>query len=295
MIKKNRLLKVFLMLFCGFIASQTFLTRAKAAEEVTFAMLPQMSNTELFRCWNSLLKYLEKETGLNFTQVFPHNFTEHVDLCREGKINFAYSNPFTYVQMAPKSGERPHGHLAMATAVEPHGAVFYGEFIVRVDNMDIKEFKDIKGKPGWIVGYRSAGGYLYQKGHALDHGIDLPRDCILTESPGNKQEKVIMAVYNRDTDFGCVRNGMREKLEDRIDISQIKVIAETKRYPSWVFSAYDGVDPKIVKKVKEALLNIPSELFKDAKLPGRVLKFQEAKDKNFESLRNLAEKVKMNY
>jgi phosphonate transport system substrate-binding protein len=287
---------VFLMLFCGLITSQAFfLTRAKAAEEVTFAMLPQMSNTELFKCWNSLLKYLEQETGLNFTQVFPHNFTEHIDLCREGKINFAYSNPLTYVLMAPKSGERSRGHLAMATAVEPQGAVFYGEFIVRVDNMDIKKFKDIKGKHGWIVGYTSAGGYLYQKGYALDHGIDLFRDCILTESPSNKQEKVIMAVYNRDTDFGCVRNGMRDKLMDRIDLSQIKVIAETKRYPSWVFSAYDEVDPEIVKKVKDALLKIPPDLFKKAKLPGRVLKFQKAKDKDFESLRKLAEKVKMKY
>lgn len=284
------------MLFCGFIASQTFFpARAKAGQEVTFAMLPQMSNTELFKCWNSLLKYLEQETGLNFTQVFPHNFAEHVDLCREGKINFAYSNPFTYVQMAPKPGERLRGHLAMATAVEPHGAVFYGEFIVRVDNMDIKEFEDIKGKHGWIVGYRSAGGYLYQKGYALDRGIDLPRDCILTESPGNKQEKVIMAVYNRDIDFGCVRNGMREKLENRIDLSQIRVIAETKRYPSWVFSTYDGADPKIVKKVKKALLKIPPELFKKAKLPGRVVKFQDAINKDFESVRELAEKVKMKY
>lgn len=296
MIKRDRFLMVFLMLFCGLIASQTFfLTRAKAAEEVTFAMLPQMSNTELFRCWNSLLKYLEQETGLNFTQVFPHNFNEHVNLCREGNVNFAYSNPFTYVQMSPKPGERPRGHLAMATAVEPHGPVFYGEFIVRVDNMDIKEFKDIRSKHGWIVGYRSAGGYLYQKGYALDHGIDLSLDCVLTESPNNKQEKVIMAVYNRDTDFGCVRNGMREKLENRIDISQIKVIAETKRYPSWVFSAYDGIDPQIVKKVKDALLKLPSDLFKKAKLPGRVLKFQAATDKNFESVRELAEKVKMKY
>jgi phosphonate transport system substrate-binding protein len=296
MINKNKLPIFFLMLFFGLISNQTFFpTTVKAAEEVTFAMLPQMSNTQLFKCWNPLLKYLEKKTGLNFTQVFPHNFTEHVALCREGKVNFAYSNPFTYVQMAPKPGERPHGHLAMAMAVEPHGAVFYGEFIVRVDNTNVKEFKDIKGKHGWIVGYTSAGGYLYQRGYALDYGIDLFRDCILTESPGNKQEKVIMAVYNRDTDFGCVRNGMRDKLKDRIDLSQIKVIAETKRYPSWVLSAYDGVDEQIINNVREALLHIPSDLFKDAKLPGGVIKFQEATDMDFKSLRELAEKVKMIY
>jgi phosphonate transport system substrate-binding protein len=285
-----------LVLSLCLIVSQTFfVSRSKAAEEVTFAMLPQMSNTELFICWNSLLKHLEENTGLNFTQVFPRNFTEHVNLCREGKINFAYSNPLTYVQMAPKSKERPHGHLAMAVAVEPHGTVFYGEFIARIDNVNIKKFKDIKGKHGWIVGYKSAAGYLYQRGYALDHGIDLSRDCILTESPGNKQEKVILAVYNRDTDFGCVRNGMREKLKERIDIRQIRVIAETERYPSWVFSAHDKVKPKIVEKVQRALLNAPAELFEKAKLPGGVLKFEEAVDKDLDSVRELVEKVMMKY
>jgi phosphonate transport system substrate-binding protein len=183
----------------------------------------------------------------------------------------------------------------MAIAVEPHGAVFYGEFITRADNVNIKKFKDIKGKHGWIVGYKSAGGYLYQKGYALDHGIDLSQDCRLTESPGNKQEKVILAVYNRDTDFGCVRNGMREKLKDRIDLSQIKVIAETEKYPSWVFSAHGDVKPEIVKRVQQALLKMPEELFEKAKLPGGVLKFQEAVDKDLDSVRELIEKVMMKY
>jgi phosphonate transport system substrate-binding protein len=296
MIKRRFLIVFSMMLFFNVTATSIFfVVKSNAMQEVTFAMLPQMSNTELFMCWNSLLKYVEKQTGLHFTQIFPHNFTEHINLCREGKIDFAYSNPLTYVQMAPKAGERPHGHRSMAIAVEPHGPVFYGEFIVRVDNVDIKKFQDIKGKHGWIVGYESAAGYLYQKGYALDQGIDLVRDCFLTASPGNKQEKVILAVYNRETGFGCVRNGMREKLKDRIDLDQIKILAETERYPSWVFSAYDELNPEIVKKVKLALLRAPAELFKKAKLPGGVLRFQEAVDKDLDSVRELVGKVMMKY
>lgn len=296
MIGTRRSISFLVLLSANLVISQIFfVTRSNATEEVTFAMLPQMSNTELFMCWNSLLKCLEENTGLNFTQVFPHDFNEHVNLCREGKIDFAYSNPLTYVQIAPKPPDRQHGHLAMAIAVEPHGAVFYGEFIARIDNMDIKTFNNIRGKRGWIVGYKSAGGYLYQRGYALDHGIDLSQDCVLTESPGNKQEKVILAVYNRDTDFGCVRNGMREKLKDRIDLSQIKVIAKTEKYPSWVFSAHDKVKSEVVKKVQQALLKIPAELFETAKLPGGVLKFQGATDKDLDSVRRLAEKVMMQY
>lgn len=290
MYRKNFILIIIILFF---ITGCT--EKKKSTKEVTFAMLPQMSNAQLFKCCQPILKHLENETGIKITQRFPKDYTEHVKLCREGKIDFAYSNPFTYIQMAPKSRERSDGHKAIAIAVEPHGAVFYGEFIARTDNMSIKEFKDIIGKRGWIVSYMASGGYLYPKGYALDHGIDLPNDCILTESPGSKQEKVIMAVYNRETDFGCVRSGMREKLKGRLDLKQIRVVAETKRYPSWTFSAYDGVDPEVTDKIKQALLKMPAHLFEKAKLPGSVNGFQEAADKDFDSVRTLAEKVKMEY
>jgi len=104
-----------------------------------------------------------------------------------------------------------------------------------------------------------------------------------------------MAVYNRETEFGCVRNGMRVKLKGRIDLNQIRVLAETERYPSWAFSAYKEVDPVIAKKIKEALSNMPAELFDKASLPGGVIGFAEATDKNFDSVRKLAEKVEMEY
>jgi len=264
-------------------------------DEVTFAMLPQMSNVALFKAWKPILEYLEKETGLKFKQVFPKNFAEHIKMCKEGKIDFAYSNPLAYIQMSPKEGVRTHGHKAMAIAVQRGGTSFYGEFIIRVDNDEIKKFEDIKGKKGWIVGYKSAGGFLFQQAYALDHGIDLTKDCTLVESPGNKQEKVIMAVYNREADFGCVRDGMRAKLAKRIDINQIKVLAETPRYPSWAFSAYDGVASEIVRKVKNALLHIPPEIFEKAKLPGKVSAFKDADDSAFDPVRELADKVGVLY
>lgn len=286
-----------LIVLCYFMVSSVFFIDKVAAEgeEVTFSMLPQMSNAELFKCWDPLLKYLEKETGVRFTQVFPKNFDEHIKLCREGKIDFAYSNPFCYLQMTPQPGENPRGHKVMAIAVEPGGATFYGEFITRVDNMNIKKFEDIKGKNGWIVGYESSGGYLFEKGYALDHGIDLPKDCFLTESPGNKQDKVVMAVYNRETEFGCIRDGIREMMKDRIDLDQIRVLAETERYPGWVFSASVGVNPQIVEKIKKALSKIPPELFSEAALPGGVVRFQEATEKDIDPIRKLAGKVKMEY
>jgi len=269
---------------------------ANAAEEVTFAMLPQMADAAVFKKWRPLLKYLEKETKIKFKQVFPKNFDEHVQLCREGKVDFAYSNPVTYVQIAPKGRERKQGHIAFAVAETKNGTRdFYGLFITRADNTEIKKFKDIKGKKGWIVGWRSAAGYIFEQAYALEHGIDLKGDCILTESPGNKQEKVIMAVYSGQTDFGCIRNGMLKVVEGRIDLSQIKVLAETPRHPAWALSVYSKVKPRIAKKVKKAFLSMSEDLLMPSKLPGGVEKFAEATDSDFDSIRQVLDKVKSEY
>src|SRR3989339_1919464 len=233
-----------------------FNVQAQAEEEITFAMLPQMSNTELFKCWKPILDYLQKETGLKFKQVFAKDFTEHIAMCKEGKISFAYSNPFTYVQMSERSKESPNAHKTIAIGAQAEGPAFAGEFIVNADNANIKSIKDLKGKKGMIVGYDSAGGYLFQQGHAIDNGINLKEDCVITEAPGNKQERVITAVAGNEVDFGCIRDGMRDKVKDKIDVTKIKVLATTLKYPNWVFSAYDKVDPKIVEKVSKAIASI---------------------------------------
>ncbi|MBU4304462.1 MAG: phosphate/phosphite/phosphonate ABC transporter substrate-binding protein [Candidatus Omnitrophica bacterium] len=268
----------------------------KAEEEITFAMLPQMANAIAFKKWKPILDHLEKQTKYKFTQVFPKDFDEHVKLCQEGKIDFAYSNPITYIQMAPKAGERKDGHIAIALANRPQGARdFYGLFIIRADNPNIKTINDIKGKKGWIVGWTSAGGYTFQQAYALDNGIDLKTDCMITEAPENKQEKVIMAVYNRETDFGCIRNGMLNVMKDKIDLSQLKIFAETPRYPAWVLSYNSRLKPKVVSEIEQALLKVPEGLLKEVELPGKPTGFVKAIDSDLDSIRKVADKVNIAY
>ena len=266
-----------------------------ADQEVTFAMLPQMSVTEVYKCWSPILEYLEKETGIHFNQVYPKDFSEHVAMCREGKIDFAYSNPMTYIKMSPRKDLRASGHKAILLALEPQGATFYGEFIVRVDNENIKTIADIKGKNGWVVGYDSAGGFTFQYDYALMKGIDLEKDCNLTVAEGNKQGKVVTAVFNHLADFGCVRSGMLEKMKDRVDLGQLRVLAKTDSYPSWVFSAQDKVDPQIVAKITQALLKIPADVLEKANLPGKVKGFQVTTDADLDSMRKLADRIKFEY
>jgi len=271
------------------------LTPAWAAEELTFAMLPQITNAASFKKWEAILKEVEKNAGIKIVQVFAKDFDEHTQWCLEGKVSIAYSNPVVYAQMAPKTG-RQEGHVAFAMASTPNGTKdLYGLFITRADNTTINTLKDLKGKRGMITGWTSAGGFTFQKAFALDQGLDLAKDCTLVESEANKQEKVVMAVYNQDVDFGTIRNGMLKEVENRIDLKQIRVLAETPRYPAWVLSAHTKIKAKTLAKISQAFLNLPANLIADAKLPGGVNGFAVASDKDFDEIRQTLDKVGMKY
>ncbi len=53
--------------------------------------------------------------------------------------------------------------------------------------------------------------------------------------------------------MGSVRIGTLELLKDKVDLSQIRVLAESRSYPSWVYAARAGLDPAVVEAVSRAM------------------------------------------
>ncbi|MBP7653639.1 phosphate/phosphite/phosphonate ABC transporter substrate-binding protein [Candidatus Dependentiae bacterium] len=289
MFKSNFIKKIFIFVF---LINIILCSQLYAKDKYTFAMLPQITQNKVYASWKPVIEFLQKETGLTFDFIYPKNFEEHTKLCSEGKIDFAYSNPITYIQFAAKK-ERPKGHIVIAEAQSKNG--FFGEFITRKDNDSIKSIKDIKGKKGWITGWDSAGGYVFQQAHSLDNGIDMKKDCEIKESPENKQEKVIMAVISKTADFGCIRNGMRQKSMDIPGINDLKVLAETSKYPEWLFSSNSQIPKDIAEKVQNALTKLPEDILKQAALPGNIIKFTKKTDKDLDVIRKVADKTGIKY
>lgn len=218
---------------------------------ITYAYLPQFSHTVSFERHHRLVQYLSETTGLNIQQVFPENFHEHMLMLAQGKIDISYANPFVYALTAERSGAK-----VFAKIVEPSGeAAFGGLIIARADNPDIQSLQDCRGKRWIAVDQFSAGGYLFGLGHFIDNGIQ-PEDfaeIVFAPGPGGKQESVILGVYAGRYDVGTVREGALELLEDKIDLSQVSILARTPRYPGWNFAARAGLAEEVVRDVKEAM------------------------------------------
>ncbi len=221
---------------------------------VTYAYLPQYSHTVAYDRHHLLIEYLKKQTGLAIKQVFPDTFNEHIRMVGQGKIDISFCNPYVYVILAHRYGEK-----AFAQVVESSGQKrFRGQIICRTDHPTIKTLMDCKGKRVIAVDLTSAGGYLYPMGHFYQHGIRMDdfAEISFSPGPGGKQEKVVLAVYAGQYDVGLIREGTLNVVADKIDLSQIRILAYSNWYPGWIYSARPDLNPEILYQIKEALIRM---------------------------------------
>lgn len=232
------------------LTRRTDLMAPGPGKSLAYAYLPQYSHQTSYERHRLLVEYLREATGLSFRQVYPDTFDEHEKMVMRGEIDISFSNPFVYVRLARG------GALAFARTIELSGRPdFYSQIIVRADNRAIRTIGDCRGKRWIAVDPTSAGGYLFALGHFHDQGV-FPKDfteIAFAPGPGGKQEKVILGVYAGTYDIGSVRDGALELMGDRIDLAQIRVLAESRHYPGWVYAARSGLDPRVVEQVAQAM------------------------------------------
>nr|WP_238528362.1 phosphate/phosphite/phosphonate ABC transporter substrate-binding protein [Pseudodesulfovibrio mercurii] len=268
------------------------LVAPRMVDAITYAYLPQYSHTISYQRHRQLLEYLRKTTGLPLRQIFPDTFEEHVKMVERGEIDISYSNPFVYVRLA-KAGAQ-----AFARVIEPSGEPnFRGQIIARTDNAAINSIADCRGKRWIAVDPNSAGGYLFPLGLFIDHHIHLHdfETVDFAPGPGGKQEKVVLAVHAGVYDIGTIRKGTLDVVRNKIDLGSIRILAETRSYPGWVYAARKGLDPAIVDAVAKAMFALDTKtpehqaILSVAGMQGII----PAEDADYDPVRELAEKLEL--
>lgn len=239
------------------------------------AILPLYSAITLFDRFDPLMRYLSEKTGYEFKLVIPKDFEDFYETVKRREVEFSYSNPYIYIQLADK------GHLkAIAnTLIHTSGDIFRGIIITHRDSA-IRTLEDLKGKTAMVVSYKSAGGFLAQRLFLLENGIDVFKDLRLIE--GKRQEEVILNVYRKTVDVGFVRESALDVLKEEIDLGRIRILTGTPYIANWPFAATGAADERIVALVQNTLLELKDmDVFSAARITG----FKQAGDRDYDTLR----------
>ncbi len=263
----------------------------EAPDTITYAYVPQYFHRVSFERHHPLIEYLKRETGLPIRQVFPDSFDDYIKMCGQGKVDISFANPFIYAKVAQR-----YGVQAFARIIELDGRPdFRGQIIARSDNEAIQTLEDCRGKRWVAVDASSAGGYLYALGHFFDHGIRKEdfSEIAFVPGPGGQQEKVVLAVYRGRYDIGSVREGTLDLVADKIDLSQIRVLAHTSYYPGWMYAYRKDLDPKVLSAIKGAFLKIDcmSPEYRPICDSAHFAGIIAAEDSDYDSIRELATKL----
>ncbi len=243
---------------------------------IKVAILPLYSAITLFDRLDPLMRYLTEKTGYEFKLVIPRDFEDFFDTVKRGDVQFSYSNPYIYIQLADG------GYLSAfaKTIIKDSGDIFRGIIITHKDSA-IRSFRDLRGKRVMIVSYRSAGGFLVQKLFLSENGIDVFKDLRLME--GKRQEEVILNVYRKSVDAGFVRESALDVLKEEIDLGKIRIVLRTPYIANWPFAASRNTDGKIVEAVRKSLLELRDKGVLSA---AHIMSFKAASNRDYDNLRN---------
>ena len=257
------------------------------SRELTYAYLPQYTPAVSFKRQHLIVEHIAQSIGLPVRQVFPESFADHMTMFGQGRIDISFSNPFVYIQIAKTNGAR-----AIARAVDINGTGLSGQIICRQDRQDLVTLADCRGKRWIATDPSSAGGFLYPLGLILESGLRKSDFAEIAFAGGN-QEKVVYSVYRGEYDIGTIRNGTLDVMRGQMPVSEIRVLAQTRPYPNWVYAVRGGLDPAIADKIQAALISLDPQRPGDKTIldQAEIERFTLAADSDFEPLRALLQQI----
>lgn len=221
-----------------------------ARADVVFGLLPHLSASELTVQYGPLAEYLSRQLGEKVNLLIPKDYDTFKALVKDGKIDFAFSNPAVFLQLKQGAAIAP---LALVSAPKV-GTRFRGILIARKDS-GIETVRDVKGKKVIFVDASAAAGRIFQIHLMSKSGLDVKKDFV-TLPFAKRHDNVIMAVANGAADVGATREDDLEKMSGKADVSKLKIVGYTEYFPNYVIFSAPRLDAGRAEKVKAALLRL---------------------------------------
>ena len=201
--------------------------------------------------------------------IIPSTVNEMAKLLKEQTVDLYFESPFTIALVDNESGAVPF-LLRWKEGV----AQYHSIFIVK-NNSSIKTLNDFAGKTIAFEAPESTSGYLLPKAYLVQKGFKLVAEPIAGESTknssNNDDNNIIRYVFAREdqniplwvvegkADIGVISNVDFEQEVYESVKSQLKIIDRTIDVPRHVVSHRSEMEPALVQKIKDVLLNMDKD------------------------------------
>lgn len=237
---------------------------------------------------------LKKELGIPVHVSVSTDYNGLVEAMSSKKVDVGFMPPAAYVLAHKKNiadvllqAERfgynePAGTQNHTLVHQYRGGIYVKK------NSKIKTWKDLKGKKIAVMDPTSSSGYVYPVVELYKKGLNVLKDCKITQIKGDDQ--AIIAVENGDVDAAFTFADARPiaAQDDPKVMKDIKPIYFTKWIPNDTISVRSDMSPKFRAKLSKAFKNIMKTKKGKAMMQSiyQHYGYVDAKDSDFNSIRS---------
>jgi phosphonate transport system substrate-binding protein len=262
-----------------------------AGKDITIAILPCKDVVMTFKKFHPLVTYLKQETGLDIKLVVPKDSVEFERDLKNGDIDFAFQDPYTYVRLADLYNKA----ALLGALTRERTRVQSGVVIVRKDS-GTNKLEDLRGKTVMFGHKASATNWVVAKLLFEQRGIDIDKD-LKAYSNETCCEDTSFNVYLKTVDAAVVCDHFFEEHSEKqqelgIDFNKLVIIDRTRLIPTNVFAASRAVSKDIIIAINQALLRLDKEKSAHTKIlyPAELGGFEKSRDKDYDNMRMLIDK-----
>jgi phosphonate transport system substrate-binding protein len=229
---------------------------------VKLSLAPTTDTRKALAAGEPLVKLLEKETGLRVKLSVPTSYAATIEAMSTHNIDVGWLAPLAYVLAHDRVGAE-----VLVANVRNGSTTSMGQIVVRADS-GITDLDALRGKRFAFADDVSVTGHHLPVAFLLARGLN-PADHFADTVFVGGDDRVLMAVYNRQVDAGAI---VGESGPDAIAMStlartsfqplppdlgeQLRIIARTDSIPNDVVSVRKGVPPEPGQKIRDGLLRV---------------------------------------
>jgi ABC-type phosphate/phosphonate transport system substrate-binding protein len=213
--------------------------------------------------WDGFLQYF-RARGLPFDYVLFSNYERQVEAQLHGLVHVAWNSPLAWLQterIAARLGRR-----AEAICMRDSDRDLHSVIVVRSDG-GIETVADLRGRVVAVGAADSPQATLIPLNHLAGHGLAKERDFrvrafdTLTGKHGDHiggERDAVRALLRGEADAACIldANHLAFVREASLPPASTRILAQTPAYDHCNFTALDGVQPEMVARFCELLLEM---------------------------------------
>jgi phosphonate transport system substrate-binding protein len=219
-------------------------------DTLVFSYTPVEDPAVYENVFTEFMAYLSKKTGKKVKWYGADSYAAQVEAMRSGRLHVAgiSTGPTVF-------GVNLAGYVPIAIMGKKDGRFGYKLQLITHKSSNIKKVTDLKGRKIAHVTPSSNSGNQAPRALFKSLGVVPDKDYKVTYS--GKHDNSIMGVANKDYDAAPVASSVLDRMHDKgvVNKKDLRVIWESKNFPTTSYGYAHNLTPALQKKIKDAFLS----------------------------------------